>query len=147
MVNKRHIAVIGAGAFGGWTALHLLRLGGRVTLVDAWGAGNSRSSSGGESRIIRATYGPNQLYTKMAARAMQLWTEHEKRWGLKLLQRVGVLWMAGSEDDEFERGSLPVLKEYGIVYEELSCGEMARRWPQINFEGVRWGIFEPNGGF
>ena len=38
-----HIAVIGAGAFGGWTALHLRRAGHRVTRVDAYGAGNSRA--------------------------------------------------------------------------------------------------------
>ena len=49
-----HIAVVGAGAFGGWTALHLLRQGARVTLLDAWGPGNSRASSGGETRVIRA---------------------------------------------------------------------------------------------
>ena len=55
---KPHIKVIGAGAFGGWTALHLLERGARVTLVDAWGPGNSRASSGGESRVIRAIYGP-----------------------------------------------------------------------------------------
>src|SRR5205823_5585329 len=30
---KPHVAVIGAGAFGGWTALHLLRRGARVTLL------------------------------------------------------------------------------------------------------------------
>src|SRR5438309_5614872 len=41
-----HIAVVGAGAFGGLTALFLLRRGARVTLVDSWGPGNSRSSSG-----------------------------------------------------------------------------------------------------
>jgi len=34
-----HIAVIGAGAFGGWTALWLRRRGCRVTLLDAWGPG------------------------------------------------------------------------------------------------------------
>ena len=84
MQAKTHIAVIGAGAFGGWTALYLLRRGARVTLVDAWGPGNSRASSGGETRVIRGTYGPNQPYTKMAARAMQLWKENEKRWNLKL---------------------------------------------------------------
>ena len=54
--NKPHIAVIGAGAFGGWTALHLLRAGAKVTLLDAWGPGNSRASSGGESRVIRHSY-------------------------------------------------------------------------------------------
>jgi len=60
MNSKPHIAVAGAGAFGGWTALHLLRGGARVTLLDAWGPGNSRASSGGETRVMRGAYGPNQ---------------------------------------------------------------------------------------
>src|SRR5207237_6921181 len=69
--SKPGVIVVGAGAFGGWTALHLLRRGAQVALVDAWGPGNSRASSGGETGIIRGTYGPNQPYTKMAARALQ----------------------------------------------------------------------------
>jgi glycine/D-amino acid oxidase-like deaminating enzyme len=155
MPAKRHIAVIGAGAFGGWTALYLLRRGARVTLIDAWGPGNSRSSSGGETRIIRGTYGPNQPYTKMAAHAMRLWKEHEARWGRQLLHRTGVLWMATSNttssaksnNDEFERDSLPMLHEAGIAYEELSGKEVGERWPQINVEDVPWAIHEPESGF
>src|SRR6202035_4500860 len=50
------VAVVGAGAFGAFTALALRRLGARVTLIDAWGPGNSRASSGGETRILRAVY-------------------------------------------------------------------------------------------
>ena len=61
MSKQRHVVVVGAGAFGGWTALHLLRRGVRVTLVDAWGPGNSRASSGGETRVIRGTYGPRGI--------------------------------------------------------------------------------------
>ncbi len=147
MQAKTHIAVIGAGAFGGWTALYLLRRGARVTLVDAWGPGNSRASSGGETRVIRGTYGPNQPYTKMAARAMQLWKENQKRWNLKLMHQIGVLWLVTTGDDHFERGSLPVLRDAGIPYQELSVQEMTARWPQINLEGVHWGIYEPEGGF
>src|SRR6266852_3008557 len=60
MTTKPHIAIIGAGAFGGWTALYLLRSGAQVTLLDAWGPGNSRASSGGETRVIRGAYGPDQ---------------------------------------------------------------------------------------
>ncbi|HET8797716.1 MAG TPA: FAD-dependent oxidoreductase, partial [Thermoanaerobaculia bacterium] len=41
------VAVIGAGAFGGWTAFHLRRLGADVTLLDQFGPGNTRASSGG----------------------------------------------------------------------------------------------------
>jgi monomeric sarcosine oxidase len=147
MHSKSHIAVVGAGAFGGWTALNLVRRGARVTLVDASGPGNSRSSSGGETRIIRGTYGPRQPYTRMAARAMRLWKEHETRWQRRLWHRTGVLWMATSGDDLFERSSLPMLREADIAYEELSGREVGKRWPQINVEDVRWAIHEPEGGF
>ena len=57
----------------GWTALALLRAGMRVTLVDAWGAGNARASSGGETRVIRAVYNGVPLYSEMVARAFVLW--------------------------------------------------------------------------
>src|ERR1043165_8778777 len=127
MPVKTHVAVIGAGAFGGWTALYLLRRGARVTLVDAWGPGNSRASSGGETRVIRGTYGPNQPYTKMAARATQLWKENEKHWNVKLIHQTGVLWMVAAGDDQFERGSLPELREAGISYQEFSLRELAAR--------------------
>ncbi len=146
MATKPKVAVVGAGAFGGWSALFLLRGGARVTLLDAWGPGNSRSSSGGETRIIRGGYGPNQPYTKMAARALPLWREHEKRWNVQLFQRTGVLWMAGA-DDHYERGSLPELRSAGISYEELSAAELRRRWPQINFDDVSWALYEPDSGY
>ncbi len=146
MNSKPHIAVVGAGAFGGWTALHLLRGGARVTLLDAWGPGNSRASSGGETRVMRGAYGPSQPYTKMAARAMELWREHEARWKEKFFYSIGVLWMVEG-DGEFERGSLPMLKEAGIPFEQLSITELARRWRQINFDKVEWGIWEPHSGF
>jgi len=144
---KPHVAVIGAGAFGGWTALYLLRRGAKVTLLDAWGAANSRASSKGETRVIRGTYGPNQPYTAMTAHAMRLWEESEKRWNCRLLHRTGVLWMAAEGNDEFERGSLSPLREAEIPYEELDATEIGKRWPQINLEGVRWGIFEPESGY
>src|SRR3984885_14195983 len=90
-MTKAHVVVVGAGAFGGGTALYLLRGGARVTLVDAWGPGNSRASSGGETRVIRGTYGPDQPYTKMAARAIQLWRENQQSWKMKLMHRLGGL--------------------------------------------------------
>src|SRR5882762_1483644 len=146
MNTKPHIAVVGAGAFGGWTALYLLRGGARVALLDAWGPGNSRASSGGETRVMRGAYGPNQPYTKLAARAMELWREHEAKWKQKFLHSVGVLWMVEG-DGEFERGSLPMLKDAEIPFEQLSRRELTRRWKQINFDKVEWGIWEPQSGY
>lgn len=143
--TKKYI-VVGAGAFGGWTALHLLRGGAKVTLLDSWGPGNSRASSGGETRVIRATYGARAIYTKMAVRAMQLWQENEKRWNRKLYTRTGALWMViGSE--EFETDSMPLLKEAGLPYERLTTQEASAKFPQINFDGVNWALLEPEAGF
>jgi monomeric sarcosine oxidase len=149
MKSKPQIAVVGAGAFGGWTALHLLERGARVTLLDAWGPGNSRASSGGETRVMRGTYGPDQPYTEMAARALKLWQKYERQWKRNFLHRTGVLWMAAgrNEDDAFERGSVEMLRAAKINFQELSTPEMKNRWPQINFEGIHWGIFEPDCGY
>ena len=147
MKKKPHIAVIGAGAFGGWTALHLIERGARVTLIDAWGPGNSRSSSGGETRVMRGTYGPTQPYTEMAARALTLWQKYERRWKRQFLHRTGVLWMAAGRDDAFERGSVEMLRAAKIKYLELPAARMKKHWPQINFEGIEWSIFEPECGY
>jgi sarcosine oxidase len=145
-MSKLHIAVIGAGAFGGWTALSLFRSGAKVTLVDAWGPGNSRASSGGETRIIRGAYGPDQPYSKLAARASELWKQYEAQSKRKFFFPIGVLWMAEA-DDAYERGSLPFLKDAGIPFQQLTAKEMAARWPQINFDKVEWGIYEPESGY
>jgi glycine/D-amino acid oxidase-like deaminating enzyme len=147
MKSKPHIAVIGAGAFGGWTALHLLERGAKVTLVDAWGPGNSRASSGGETRVMRGAYGADQPYTEMAARALKLWTKYERRWKRQFLHRTGVLWMASGPDDSFERGSIETLRAAKIKFQELSPGQLKKRWPQINFAGILWAIFEPECGY
>jgi glycine/D-amino acid oxidase-like deaminating enzyme len=144
--SRSSVIVVGAGAFGGWTALHLLRKGAKVTLLDAWGPGNSRASSGGETRVIRATYGSGRIYTQMAARALQLWQENEQRWNVKLFSRSGVLWMTGS-DDSYERAALPLMTEAGVRFEKLSAAECAKRWPQINFDGISWSVYEPDSGY
>jgi monomeric sarcosine oxidase len=146
MNGKTHVAVIGAGAFGGWTALYLLRGGARVTLIDSWGPGNSRASSGGETRIIRGAYGPARHYTRLAARALELWKQHESEWKRKFFFPIGVLWMAEA-DDSYERASTASLKGAGIPFEEIDEKELGRRWPQINFEDVKWGLYEPQSGY
>ncbi len=143
---KPHVAVVGAGVFGGWTALYLLRLGARVTLFDAWGPGNSRASSGGETRIIRAAYAADRVYVQFVARALQLWRENDKRWNTRLYHNTGCIRMAG-KDDSYERQALPLLRERGLVYEELTPREASKRYPQVNFEGVSWVLYENDAGY
>jgi len=58
-----------------------------------------------------------------------------------------VLWMAGGSEDGFERGSLETLRVAKIKFQTLSRAQMNKRWPQINFDGIEWGIFEPQCGY
>ena len=65
-----HVVVIGAGAFGSWTALWLLRRGATVTLVEQYGPGNSLSSSGDESRVTRSAHGLDDHYPRWQRRSL-----------------------------------------------------------------------------
>jgi len=140
------VVVVGAGAFGGWTALELQRRGSRVTLVDAWGPGNARASSGGETRVIRATYGTRAIYTRMAARAMQLWQAWDAKWDRGLFHKTGALWMFGA-DASFGRASAVALKAQGLPIEELTAPAAAKRFPQISFDGISSALWEPEAGY
>ena len=144
--SGKRVVVVGAGAFGAFTALSLRRRGARVTLLDAWGPGNARASSGGETRVIRAVYGPEPVYVDMVRLAFELWEENERRWKRKLYHRTGAVWMV-TGPDEFVRASLPLLSERGFPYQEIPTAEARRRWPQIDFEGVRWVLHEERAGY
>jgi len=144
--SRDHIVVVGAGVFGGWTALALLRAGARVTLIDAWGAANSRASSGGETRVIRAVYNGQPLYSQMVARALVLWHEEEQRWQRQVLFPIGALWMC-SDDDSFVRKSIAPMKAVDLPIDELTPADARRRYPQMGFDGVQSVFFEARAGY
>ena len=139
-------AVFGAGAFGGWTALELVRRGAEVQLIDAWGAGHVRSSSGGETRVIRATYGSHSVYTQMAARALELWRKHDADWGRSLFHHTGALWIFPA-DNPFRAASASALRAHGLPVEELTIADAQRRFPQVRLDDVAAVMFEPEAGY
>jgi len=137
--------VVGAGVFGVWTAHTLRSRGYSVTLIDAHGAGNNRSSSGDESRIIRMGYGADALYTRWAARSLQLWKALFHATGNLLFVNTGVLWLC-SELDQYTQALLRTLAAECIPHEELPTSEISRRFPQINVDDISFGIREPESG-
>ena len=140
------VVVIGAGVFGAWSARFLQKSGAKILLVDAYGPGNSRSSSGGESRIIRMGYGPDEIYTRFAMRSLPLWKEIFAEAGRpELFHKTGVLWIA-PDSYQYAIDSLSTLQNNGVGCEQLTVRDLRRRYPQISFEDDAWGIFEPHSG-
>lgn len=141
------IAVVGAGAFGGWTSLYLLRSGFDVTLIDAWGAGNSRSSSGDETRVIRSTYGANEFYFSLNVRALELWKEHQQQWNKQLFFNSGVVWFCYQENNPLVDDSIPFSKKYKQDYQYLNKEEVAKRYPQVNTSDIHHAWLDSHGGY
>ena len=146
------VVVVGAGAFGLWTALNLQRLGARVTVVDAYGPGNSRQTSGGETRGVRSSYGDRPHGP--------LWT----RWANDAIPQVDRMGRARPGTAP-PTGVLPDRRPHppravgpyiettrsqwnalAVPYEVLTPDEVAYRWPWIRFEQLGLALHEPAAG-
>lgn len=137
------VVVVGAGSFGGWTALQLLEREAGVALVDAYGPGNARSASGGLSRLVRARY-TDEIYVRLMSRAFELWRRWEENWDERFLIPTGYLSLV-------DPGPLPasitdarkLLTKYRIASEILGVEEIRRRYPQLRLDDVGAGYWEP----
>lgn len=142
-----HIAVIGAGAFGGWSAYFLNKRGYRVTLIDGWGPGNSRSSSGDETRVIRSTYGNNATYFDLNVRALQLWQEHQTLFGKTLFTKTGVLWFCYEAHAPLVDDSIAYAEKHAMPYTYLSKDQLKKSYPLISTDDLHHAYFDPFGGY
>lgn len=147
LTEGSRVAVVGAGVFGGWAALYLLKKGYRVTLIDSWGPGNSRSSSGDETRVIRSTYGANKTYFDLNVRALSLWKEHEPLFRRKVFHNSGVLWLCYNADTPVVDDSIPYAKAHGMEYERISVDQLRTRFPLINTSDLHHAYLDPFGGY
>lgn len=148
-MSKDHtadVAVVGAGVFGAWTAYQLGRAGAEVLLIDAYGPANSRASSGGESRILRLGYGPDEIYTRLAQRSFTLWRKlFEEIDRPQLFQHTGVLWLA-RENDPYCDATLKTFHQNDVAFVRLERGELNQHYPQFDFGPVAWGMLESESG-
>lgn len=139
------VVVVGAGAFGAWTAHSLLHNGQSVLLLDAFGPAHSRASSGGESRVIRMGYGCDELYTHWSLHSLECWRALAQRAQKPLFHQTGMLWLAG-EDDDYIRQTRETLARVGVDHETLAVSDLRTRFPQISTDAIEWALWEPNSG-
>jgi len=138
------VAVIGAGVFGAWTAYTLRLAGASVLLIDAYGPGNSRASSGGESRMIRLGYGPDKIYSRYSQQSLVRWQQLFEKTDNQF-RKTGILWLA-REHDPYCEATLATLQRLNANCEELDHDELVRRFPQFDLGPISWGILEPDSG-
>jgi glycine/D-amino acid oxidase-like deaminating enzyme len=150
------IIVVGAGAFGGWTALNLQRQGVKVRLIDAWGPGNSRSTSGDETRGVRSSYGdrPGEQAAQWGAwarRAMEKWRDWDATWGremkIQLFYTTGDLIIRPTTTDAFLRNNKAMWDKIGVKYDVLTKDEVQYRYPQYQVDDMEGFLFEREAGF
>jgi glycine/D-amino acid oxidase-like deaminating enzyme len=139
------LLVVGAGVMGAWIALRARREGWRTTLIDAFGAGHARATSGDESRIIRSSHSDDPFYSRWSREALTGWNAFADEIGEALFVPAGVLWLA-HEEGGWEASSETTLRGLGIPVERLSPAEVAERWPQMRSDDLAFAIVEPEGG-
>jgi len=139
------VAVIGAGVFGAWTAWHLARRGASVAVVDAYGVGHARASSGGESRVIRLSYGADPIYSPMARESLSAWAEVSARGREPILHRTGVLWFSPATDDYMAK-SVDWLAANQAPHRRMDLAGLSAAYPQIVFREGESGFLETNSG-
>jgi len=139
------LVVVGAGVMGAWIALRARREGWRTTLIDAFGAGHSRATSGDETRIIRSSHSDDPFYSRWSREALTGWNDLADAIGERLFVPAGVLWLAHDEGG-WEASSEATLRTEGIPVERLSPDDLAARWPQMRSDDLAFAIFEPEAG-
>lgn len=136
------VVVAGAGTFGAWTAYHLSRLGAKVLLIDAYGPGNSRASSGGETRQIQADR-DSEMYTRSAIDSYGIWQQLEADSGVPLVRNTGKLMISTLAGSESAPQAISERHQaFGIGGTELlKQDELRYRYPQIQSDDVEWALY------
>jgi N-methyl-L-tryptophan oxidase len=147
MAGVNDAVVIGAGIAGASTALALRRRGLAVTLVDAREPGHARAASAGDHRILRASHGSDELYTRWSREARLRWMELGAEIGQELFVQAGAVMLARAGHTTWEDASRDTLARLGVPSFVADVDELRLRLPLIDPRGLAYGLWEPESGF
>ncbi len=148
------VVVIGAGGWGAFTALELRKKGLSVTLVDAYGPGNARSTSGDETRGVRSSYGDRtgiqgETWTLWARESMKKWVAFDDEWGkqfrLNVYHTTGDLIMR-TDWDNFQLRTKVLWDKLKIPYNVLSPADVKKSFPVMQIDDITAILYEPDAG-
>jgi glycine/D-amino acid oxidase-like deaminating enzyme len=143
------IIVVGAGINGVTAAIEFGKRGHKVILVDPGPLPHPLAASTDISKAVRAAYGPDEDYTALAERSVELWRKWNKDFGLELYHETGALFLRQRpmQPGDFEDESLKVLGRRNHKVERMNSGRLRERFPAFNPEHFDNGFFDPAAGY
>jgi monomeric sarcosine oxidase len=139
------INIIGAGVFGSWCAWFLAERRHRVTLIDAYGPANARSSSADHSRVIRCGYGADEIYSRWARASLDDWQSLAQRTQRALVVPSGALFL-GAPGNPYIKATHATLTRLGLDHELLDDEALRSRFPQVARTGLGPAVLEHAAG-
>jgi len=151
--SSADVVVVGGGAWGGWTSLYLRQMGAKVTMVDAYGPGNARSTSGDESRGVRSSYGDRaespELWMLWARESMNRWKQFDAEWGrdlrLNLFHTTGDLILRPDWEPYLVK-TKHWWDKHKIPYDVLNPDDVRKEFPVISMDDITAVLYEPDAG-
>jgi sarcosine oxidase len=140
------IIVIGLGAMGSSTALHLAARGHHILGFDQFTPPHSYGSSHGQTRIIRQSYWEDPRYVPLLLRAYELWRRLEVDTSQSLLHVTGGL-MIGRADGDLVTRSTVSAERFALPHEVLSAAQIRRSYPAFRIDDDWVALWEMNAGY
>jgi len=131
MGSERSILIVGAGMFGVTAAIELRRRGWRVTLLDPGPIPRPTAASNDISKVVRADYGADELYTALGEASLLGWHLWNSQWGESLYHEDGFLLMRpdAMEPGGFERESFVKLAKRGFPVKRHDSVSLKEHFP------------------
>jgi len=143
------VIVVGAGINGVTSAIELKRRGHKVILVDPGPLPHPLAASTDISKAVRAAYGPDEDYTALADRCIELWRKWNAKFGIELYHETGVLFVCQHpmQPGDFEYESSRVLEKLGHRFERFDSFTFHQRFPAFAEDRFQDGFFDPDAGY
>jgi glycine/D-amino acid oxidase-like deaminating enzyme len=128
---ERTVLIVGGGMFGLTAALELRRRNWRVTLLDPEPIPRPTAASTDISKVVRADYGSDELYTALGEASLAGWRLWNLQWGEALFHEDGFLLMRRDAMTPgcFEHESFTRLAKRGFPVRRVKADGLRAQFP------------------
>jgi glycine/D-amino acid oxidase-like deaminating enzyme len=148
-MKKQKTIVVGAGINGVVAAIELRKRGHEVVLIDPGPLPHPLAASTDISKAVRAAYGADEEYTKLAERSREIWRKWNLEFGVELYHEIGFLFMRQHpmQAGDFEYESFKLLERRGHRVERINSTQLHQRYPAWNAERYPDGFLDLDAGY